>query len=116
LRERNIFACGTVNPTREGLPKLKEEKNINRGDFDFNVCNDGVCMFRWKDKKGVNLIFSVHKLSDISSVDRMEKDGNRHKIPCPQVLKDYNRHMNFVDNFDRLKGDYQMDRKSKKWW
>jgi hypothetical protein len=24
--------------------------------------------------------------------------------------------MNFVDNFDRLKGDYQMDGKSKKWW
>jgi hypothetical protein len=27
-------------------------------------------------KKGVNLISSVHKPSDISSVDRMEKDGN----------------------------------------
>jgi hypothetical protein len=26
---------------------------------------------------------SVHKPSYISSVDRMEKDGNRHKIPCP---------------------------------
>jgi hypothetical protein len=24
--------------------------------------------------------------------------------------------MNFVDNFDHLKGDYSCDRKSKKWW
>jgi hypothetical protein len=76
LKERNIFACGTVNPTRKGLPKLKEEKNMNRGDSDFSVSNDGMCVYRWKDKKGVNLISSVHKPSDISSVDRMEKDGN----------------------------------------
>jgi hypothetical protein len=85
-------------------------------NFDFSVSNDRVCVYRWKDKKGVNLISSVHNPSDISSVDRMEKDGNQHKVPCPQVLKDYNRHMNFVDNFDRLKGDYQMNRKIKKWW
>jgi hypothetical protein len=44
LKERNIFACGTVNPTRKGLPKLKEEKYINRGDFDFIVSNDRVCV------------------------------------------------------------------------
>ncbi|XP_049779741.1 uncharacterized protein LOC126176625 [Schistocerca cancellata] len=44
------------------------------------------------------------------------KDGTITNITCPIVLKDYNSSMNYVDNFDRIKSDYAIDRKSKKWW
>lgn len=32
------------------------------------------------------------------------------------MLIDYNKNINFVDNFDCLKNDYSLDRKSMKWY
>jgi hypothetical protein len=62
LKERNIFACGTVNPTRKGLPKLKEEKNMNRGDFDFIVSNYGVCVQMERQKRSKFNFFSAQAI------------------------------------------------------
>jgi hypothetical protein len=64
----------------------------------------------------VNLISTVHDPRDTMSVKRRERDGSVTHVHRPRVLHDYYRNMNFVDNFDRLKGDYECDRKSKKWW
>ncbi|XP_063224514.1 piggyBac transposable element-derived protein 4-like [Bacillus rossius redtenbacheri] len=111
-----IYACGTINPRRKHLPALKDEKQLERGEFDCRVSEDGVAVYRWKDNKAVNLISTCHDPLDVSSVNRKMKDGTVTTIKCPQVLKDYNSHMNFVDNFDRLKSDYAINRKSKKWW
>lgn len=110
------YACGTINPRRKHLPSLKDEKQLERGEFDSRISDDGVAVYRWKDNKAVNLISTCHDPSDVSSVNRKMKDGTIATISCPQVVKDYNSHMNFVDNFDRLKSDYAIDRKSKKWW
>ncbi|KAJ8877124.1 hypothetical protein PR048_021577 [Dryococelus australis] len=38
------------------------------------------------------------------------------KMPCPNALDDYNSNMNCIDKFDQMKGTYEIDRKSKKWW
>ncbi|KAJ8868094.1 hypothetical protein PR048_031903 [Dryococelus australis] len=69
-----------------------------------------------KDNRAMNLILTCHDPSDVSSVNRKMKDGIITTIKCPQVLKDYNSHMNFVNNFDKLKLDYVTNRKSNKWW
>ena len=37
-------------------------------------------------------------------------------FPCPMPFVDYNKHMGYVDLFDMLKGLYDNDQKSKKWW
>ncbi|PSN33834.1 hypothetical protein C0J52_28021 [Blattella germanica] len=116
LKAQNIFAVSTVNPNRKKLPKLKEEKHLQWGEFDAWVCSQGISVYRWNDKRGVNLMSTVHDPFDVMTVTRMEKDGSIVNVPCPKVLKDYNDNMNFVDNFDRLKSDYEIDRKRKKWW
>ncbi|XP_049940776.1 piggyBac transposable element-derived protein 4-like [Schistocerca serialis cubense] len=36
LQQRNIYACGTVQPTRKHLPKLKTDKELSR-DFNLNT-------------------------------------------------------------------------------
>lgn len=48
-------------------------------------------------------------------MNRRAKDGTLNKVPCPKVLYDYNKNMNFVDNFDRHVQDYALNRKSTKW-
>lgn len=81
LRNKNTFACGTVNPKRKGLPHLENEKNMERGEFSFSVSNTGTAVYRWKDSKGVNVLSTAHDPSEISTVKRnknMEQGKHSH--------------------------------------
>lgn len=40
LREKPIYACGTVNATRKHLPPLKPDNQLHRGEHDYRVSND----------------------------------------------------------------------------
>jgi len=65
-------------------------------------------MYKWKDNKCVHLLSSLHSPKDTGNVNRKSKYGNQKLVFCPKVLIDYNKNMNFVDNFDRLNSDYKM--------
>lgn len=116
LAEKNIYACGTVNPSRKNLPTLKDDKLLKRGEYDWSTSDTGLTAVKWKDKRSVHLLSNYHNPEDVTEVSRKEKDGTITKIPCPKVLHDYNQNMNSVDKFDQMKGVYEIDRKSKKWW
>lgn len=116
LKDKEIYACGTVNPTRKNLPALKEDKNMKRGDYDWATSDTGLSMMKWKDKRCVHLLSNFHDPENVVEVTRKEKDGTQIKVPCPKALDDYNNNMNCVDKFDQLKGTYEVNRKSKKWW
>lgn len=117
LETKNIFACGTVNITRINLPKnLKPDKDLSRGEFDWASSEDGIICLRWKDKRDVCLLTSLENATNITSVERKERDGQINQVSCPQAIIDYNKNMGFVDRFDHLKNLYQIDRKSHKWW
>lgn len=116
LKEKDILACRTLNQARKHLPKLTDDKLLKRGEFDWSVSNHGISVYKWKDNKCVNSMSNYHTPNETVSVQRKEKDGTKTTVPCLKILPDYNAKMNFVDNFDRLKGDYSIDRKSKKWW
>jgi len=78
-------------------------------------------MYKWKDNnyytlKCVHILSSLHSPKNTGHVNRKSKDGTYKLFSCPKVLIDYNKNMNFVDNFDRLNGDYKLDRKSIKWY
>ncbi|KAL5237080.1 hypothetical protein ACI65C_004490 [Semiaphis heraclei] len=60
----------------------------------------------------VNLLSSLHSPKHIGNVSRNSKDGTQKLVSCSKVLIDYNKNINFVDNFDRLNSDYKLDRKS----
>ncbi|XP_046987055.1 piggyBac transposable element-derived protein 4-like [Schistocerca americana] len=115
LQQRNIYACGTVQPTRKHLPKLKTDKELSRGEFDWRVSNCGILYLKWKDKRAVHLLSNFHS-PEVTTVTRRERDGSRIELPCPQAVMDYNAHMNNVDKFDQLKKSYEISRRSKKWW
>ena len=118
LQSDLIYACGTVRTNRKGLPAdMKSDKDLpQRGDLDWRVSKDGLVFLKWKDRKIVSFLSNYHNPLDICSVPRKEKDGSSKDIPCPNIVRDYNAHMGYVDKMDMLKSIYEIDRKSKKWW
>lgn len=71
-------------------------------------------MYKWKDYKCVHLLSSLHSPKNNENVNRKSKDGIQKLVSCLKVLIDYNKNMNFVDNFDCLNSNYKLDRKSMK--
>jgi len=98
------------------LAKLLDDKKLSRGDFDWSTSNTNITMCKWKNKRSIHLLSSRSLPQETVSVKRRQKDGKFLDVPCPKILVDYNKNMNYVDNFDRLKGDYSLDRKSSKWY
>lgn len=89
---------------------------MSRGDYDFFINNLGICAVKWKDKRSVHVISNFHNPRDVTTVKRRTKDGTTEDVPCPTMLRDYNKYMNAVDKFDQKKSCYEVDRKSRKWW
>ncbi|XP_046993906.1 piggyBac transposable element-derived protein 4-like [Schistocerca americana] len=116
LKENKIHACGTVNPSRKSLPMLKSDKEMKRDDYDWATSNTGLSVMKWKDKRSVHLLSNFHDPTQRTEVTRKKKDGNEMKVSCHIALSDYNTNVNCVDKFDQLKGVYETDRKSRKWW
>jgi hypothetical protein len=95
---------------------LSQDKELQRGEFDWAVSNDGLICLKWKDKRCVSILTSHPDAVDAIEIERKEKDGTKKKINCPKAISTYNKNMGFVDKFDQLKSLYEVDRKSKKWW
>lgn len=49
-------------------------------------------------------------------MQRTSKGGSKLNVTCPTLVKDYNAFMGGIDQADRLRALYCVDRKSKKWW
>lgn len=47
---------------------------------------------------------------------RKSKNGETEDVNCPRILCDYNKNMGFVDKLDQLKGNFEINRRSRKWW
>ena len=117
LRRKNIFACGTVRKKRRGLPvSTIDDKKMKRGDVECCSSNKGVSWVKWKDTKAVQFLSNFHDISSMTVTQRKNKKGERCDVSCPEVAKDYNKHMGYVDKADMLKSIYEIDRKSKMWW
>ncbi|XP_043463998.1 piggyBac transposable element-derived protein 4-like [Leptopilina heterotoma] len=117
LKKDKILGCGTVRVNRKGLPKDHQpDRKMKRGDSEFRSCSSGIGWVKWKDNKAVYALSNFHDPSKVSETNRKNKDGSVSVISCPDIIKDYNQHLGYVDKADMLKSLYEIDRKSKKWW
>ncbi|XP_039288737.1 piggyBac transposable element-derived protein 3-like [Nilaparvata lugens] len=116
LKMENILACGTIRHNRRGVPeKMTPDKQLQWGDHDYRVSEMGISFFKWHDNKAINFIANFHS-TEITEVKRTQKDGTKKNVPCPTVVADYNKYMGGVDQADRYRVLYGVNRKSKKWW
>lgn len=119
LHEKGIFATGTVRRHRAEMPliiKNKTKLKLPKGHFKWRV-QKNVAFVVWQDSKEVLLMSNAfHPKVAQTHVTRTEKDGSKKNVPCPLVVKEYNKRMGGVDHFDQLKGTYSVGRRSKRWW
>ncbi|GFQ72612.1 piggyBac transposable element-derived protein 3 [Trichonephila clavata] len=93
--------------SRKNLPKLTDDKNLTRGEFDWAVSDENVTC--------VSVLSCLPDCTDTVIIKRKERNRDI-DVRCPKAVSDYNKNMGFVDHFDHLKSLYEIDRKSRKWW
>ena len=114
LKENGVDACGTVRAVCKALP-VGPENDLDCGEADYRVSEDGLVLFKWQDNKPVLVLSNFHG-AELSSVQRTQKDGSKLELPCPVAVRDYNQNMEGVDKADMLCAVQGLNRKSKKWW
>lgn len=117
LQKKSINSCGTVRQTRKFLPtSIKPDKKMKKGEYDWEISTDGILFMKWIDKRAVSALSSFHDPTKFIKVNQRQFDGSVKEIDKPEIIHDYNIHMNNVDKLDQLKKYYEVDRKSRKWW
>lgn len=114
---KKIYSCGTMRKGRRNEPKnLLSDKVMKRGDSDWRMTEGGLLYLKWADNRPVLFLSNFHNPEHIDFVSRKQKDGSSHNISCLKLVRDYNKHMGYVDKSDMYISLYKVNRKSKKWW
>lgn len=111
LHDRNTGMCGTVKSNRKGMPTLNSK--LEKGEVQA-VHNLSWLVIKWKDKKDVYMITTVHELKFCAT-------GKKHYLTKENIIKpicviDYNKNMGGIDNIDRQLSITESIRKSLKWY
>lgn len=124
LRENyGVFGLGTVRSNRlRGadaiLPSDKVLKKKPRGSYGEVACNKNrLSVVRWNDNKPVTLISSYVGTQPVHKIKRYCKESrSREDVDCPQIVKEYNKHMGGVDLADMLISLYKTPFKTRRWY
>lgn len=127
---RGIYSLGTIRNNRIPNNKLPTDiclKKCDRGysmEYVTKVQDVAVSVSVWKDNKPVRMASSFvgteyasgsNQDSD-TTVSRFVRASKQHiNIPCPPMIKIYNRHMGGVDMADGLIGRYHIRLKTSKY-
>ena len=110
LLEENTLSVGTVRANRVGMPRDLKNLPLNRGDLAYRRKNSYVAL-RWKDKKDVNLLTTIHNPTEMITV----RVGTSEKKK-PVAVHDYTQNMAGVDRSDQMMAYHPLRRRTLKWW
>ena len=115
LRSAGFGACGTVRSNRKGLPK-ETKKSIKKGEVVHGK-QEGILALKWKDKREVRMLTTVHDHSVVSKRRRTRLAvGGFQEIQKPYCVDQYNTFMGGVDRSDQLLSYYGFAHRTVKWW
>jgi len=105
LISHNTDIYGTMKPTRKGVPKqLQLPKKVKKG-YITSYRKGKVMVMRWKDKRDVYFLSTLHNSQTIEIQKRNET------IKRPILVHDYNFTMGGVDKVDQHFSSYPIPRK-----
>jgi hypothetical protein len=104
LASRLTDSYGTVNKTRRGVPAELKSKRLRTGEVAA-FRKGKITILRWRDKKEVTLLSTIHSCG-VKSVSKRGKQKEK-----PVVVLDYNDTMGGVDRVDQHLADYPIPRK-----
>lgn len=119
LLKHKTYACGTVRANRAGVPKsfadmtLAGNKNhIQKKDVSFRRSADQELLaLAYNDRKVVRLLSTIHSATEATH----KRDYKGNDVWVPDIVNDYNNHMNGVDTADQVMAYYHLFRRSLKW-
>ncbi len=102
-----------VMPTSSALFEKHE-----RGYFESFVHKEkSICLVRWLDNGAVHLMSTYTMIEPLQTIKRWNKQAkDRVSVPCPSIVKEYNKSMGGVDLCDMFHALYRIDRRSKRWY
>ncbi|KAG5895860.1 hypothetical protein JTB14_012245 [Gonioctena quinquepunctata] len=106
MYKKKIYCCGTVRQNRKHFPKLKTDKALTRGEWDWSTRRAMLSCVKWKDKSAVTVASTIHNPEENSPVGKKEKDGSITQLNCPISVKNHRRCMGGVDRADMHKSYY----------
>lgn len=72
---------------------------------------------KWYDNRSVTLLSDYTGAHPVTEADRWDRKQKMiTKVPCPAVVKEYNKNMGGVDLLDSLLALYRNKIRSKKWY
>lgn len=95
---------GTLRVSRKEVPKELKNKKLKKGEI-IGFQRGKVAVMKWKDKKDVFLISTIH------SISKVEIETRRGRTEKPQLVLDYNCTMGGVDRVDQHLSSYVVPRK-----
>ena len=121
LKEKGILAVGTIRANRLGDCSIMANKDLakqDRGAMDYRVDgNSGIIVVKWVDNSIVQLVSNYVGINPMSTINRWcKKEKASRDIPCPQVVKQYNKSMAGVDLAHMLIAIYRIPCKTKRWY
>lgn len=117
LSERNLEGTGTVMGNRVKGLKLTEPSKMKRGDtIEYVSSSKDLCFVEWKDNNKVLLASTCFGSAPQVSVKRWSKTQREFvNVPCPRIVKEYNRGMGEVNIYDKQMECYRTWFKTRKW-
>ena len=99
MKSVGVHACDTIKANRTFLTTLlKQDKTMQRDDFDYRVAND-IVFYKWMDNKPITAVSNFHG-TDTAKVSRRLRDNSKKEFDCPLAAKEYNMYMAGVNLAD----------------
>ena len=119
LQQKGFRACGTIRVNRLKncpLRNTKELQKDGRGSIDYRSdVNSGIIIVKWLDNGPVHLVSNFVGVEPFSAVERWSSEHKKRvPIPCPLVVKEYNKGMGGVDLADMLIALYRITVKTRR--
>ena len=115
LLAKGIYAGGTVQSNRRGLPLELLPKNIHLEKHQSNVAQfNNIACTTWPDTKPVMFLSTFHHPGQIGSVKRRSGRAVQQEIVVLKMVSNYQENMKGVDLCDQMVGYYLLNHRSKK--
>ncbi|VDK68263.1 unnamed protein product [Cylicostephanus goldi] len=102
LLSHQTHLVGTLRKNRRGLPREVISRKLKKGQVVAQQRSDGILVLKWRDKRDVLMLSTMHK-ADFS-------DGK------PRVISDYNAGKTFIDISDQMAAYGPFVRKTNRWY
>lgn len=111
LERNGTAACGTARLNRLKVSPSLKKQEMKKGDHAF-CRNKNLLMARYKDKKKIYILDTIHEVKTERAPARAQEDLGRSKL---SLVNDYNKYMGGADRNDALNGNCTSVRKTYKW-